>query len=126
LLLNENKVYGVKTKIGATFYGKTVIITTGTFEKGLIHVGRKNFAGGRISEPESEGISTQLKNAGIAVGRMKTGTPARLNGKTINFNVLEEQKGDNDVRRFSHIETKISEKQKSCYVTYTNEMYMKF
>ena len=121
LLLKENRVYGVKTKIGATFYGKTVIITTGTFEKGLIHVGRKSFAGGRISEPESEGISAQLKNAGISVGRMKTGTPARLNGKTINFNVLEEQKGDKDVRRFSYLETKISEKQRSCYVTYTNE-----
>jgi len=121
LILKENDIRGVKTKMGAVFNGRTVVITTGTFEQGLIHVGNQSFSGGRISEPESRGISAQLRQQGLTVGRMKTGTPARINGRSIDFSVLDEQKGDNDIRRFSFTNTQIPDKQRSCYITFTNK-----
>jgi len=122
ILFDGKKIKGVKTKTGIEFYSKSVILTNGTFEKGLIHIGRNTQSGGRISEPNSFGISEQLSKIGFQVGRMKTGTPARLDGRTINFEKLNEQKGDQDVVGFSFIyNSKLSsDDQKSCYITYTN------
>ncbi|MBN2522327.1 MAG: tRNA uridine-5-carboxymethylaminomethyl(34) synthesis enzyme MnmG [Bacteroidales bacterium] len=121
LLIKNERVYGVRTKMGVSFHSKAVILTTGTFEEGEIYVGRYRTKGGRMAEPYSTGISRQLKSVGIHSGRMKTGTPARIDGRTIDFDILEEQKGDNEIRRFSFTETTIPEIQRSCYITYTNK-----
>jgi tRNA uridine 5-carboxymethylaminomethyl modification enzyme len=121
LIFDKDKLKGVQTRMNARFYAECVILTMGTFENGIIHVGRTQLTGGRISEIRSEGITEQLDERGIRSGRMKTGTPARLDGRTINFDVLDEQKGDSFIQRFSFLETKIIEKQLSCYITYTNE-----
>jgi tRNA uridine 5-carboxymethylaminomethyl modification enzyme len=121
LIIEKNVVAGVKTVYGNEFRAKSVILTTGTFGNGLIHIGRMNHPGGRISEPNSTGISEQLKEFGFTYGRMKTGTPARLDGRSIDFSVLEEQKGDDEIIGFSFMDIKLPETQKSCYITYTNE-----
>jgi tRNA uridine 5-carboxymethylaminomethyl modification enzyme len=121
LLFENNRVTGIQTRMNARFYAECVILTVGTFGNGIIHVGRTQLSGGRISEIRSEGITEQLGEKGIRSGRMKTGTPARLDGRTINFDLLEEQKGDAFIQRFSFLETKIIEKQLPCYITYTNE-----
>jgi len=121
LLITNNKVDGVKTKLNAIFNASAVILTVGTFGNGLIHVGRVSMEGGRISETISRGITEQLNRLGIESGRLKTGTPARLDGRTIDFKSLEEQKGDKDCRRFSYLKTKVPEKQLSCFITYTNK-----
>jgi tRNA uridine 5-carboxymethylaminomethyl modification enzyme len=120
LIIEENRVRGVKTVFGNEFRSKTVILTTGTFGNGLIHIGRVNYPGGRISEPNSTGITEQLKEFGFSYGRMKTGTPARLDGRTINFEVLEEQKGDDEIIGFSFLDIELPKVQKSCFITYTN------
>jgi tRNA uridine 5-carboxymethylaminomethyl modification enzyme len=119
LILEGDNVIGVNTKIGVPFYAKKVILTNGTFENGLIHIGDKNFGGGRISEPFSVGISKQLKEFGFEVGRMKTGTPARIDGRSVNFSKMEEQKGDNEGGNFSFLHKRITTNH-SCYITYTN------
>jgi tRNA uridine 5-carboxymethylaminomethyl modification enzyme len=121
LIIRDGKVLGVKTKIGADFYSDAVILTIGTFQNGLIHIGRNSFEGGRDSESSTKGISEQLREFGFEVGRMKTGTPARIDGRSINFSVLEEQKGDT-YGQFSFFENVQLDKPKySCYITYTNE-----
>ena len=121
LILEKEKVCGVITKTGVRFRAKSVILTVGTFGNGLIHMGRVNFSGGRISEPFSVGITEQLKKVGVQSGRMKTGTPARLDGRSIRFDILEKQYGDEEVQRFSYMETKINDQQLPCYITYTNK-----
>ncbi|MBN2273207.1 MAG: tRNA uridine-5-carboxymethylaminomethyl(34) synthesis enzyme MnmG [Bacteroidales bacterium] len=121
LIIRKDTVVGVRTVLGNEFRAKCVILTNGTFENGLIHIGKRNQEGGRISEPVSKGISTQLRKIGFEIGRMKTGTPARIDGRTVNFAIIEEQKGDEDIRSFSFLETKLPERQRSCYITYTNE-----
>jgi tRNA uridine 5-carboxymethylaminomethyl modification enzyme len=121
LVIENGIVCGIKTTMNTEFKAKSIILTVGTFENGLMHIGKVKIKGGRISEPFSTGISEQLASFNICAGRMKTGTPARLDGRTINFQELEEQKGDSDLRRFSFLETKLPEKQLSCYITYTNE-----
>ena len=121
LLIDEGVVKGIQTKMGVTFHSKCVILTNGTFINGLIHIGRTNVEGGRISEPSSKGISEQLKSVGFEVGRMKTGTPARLDGRTINFSVLSKQEGEQDGGKFSFLkEIKNNPTLKPCYITYTN------
>jgi tRNA uridine 5-carboxymethylaminomethyl modification enzyme len=121
LIFKNNSVIGVKTRIGVTFLAKTVILTNGTFQNGLIHIGKTKIEGGRISEPASVGISDQLREFGFDVGRMKTGTPARIDGRSINFSKLLEQKGDFENRKFSFLDYEIDySKHKSCYITYTN------
>jgi tRNA uridine 5-carboxymethylaminomethyl modification enzyme len=120
-IIENKRIVGIKTKFGVTFYGKCVILTGGTFEKGLIHIGEKNVKGGRISEPYSEGISDQLKKYGFEVGRMKTGTPARLDGRSIDFNVLEEQRGDENGGAFSYLQEEKIKTNFSCFITYTND-----
>jgi len=121
LILEKEKVCGVITRAGVRFKAKSVVLTVGTFGNGLIHMGKVNFHGGRISEPFSVGITEQLKKVGVQTGRMKTGTPARLDGRSIRFEILEKQYGDEEVQRFSYMETKISDRQLPCYITYTNK-----
>ena len=121
LMFDENRVTGVISDLGVHFYSKTVILTNGTFLNGLMHVGQNKLHGGRISEPESKFISEQLHNIGFTVGRMKTGTPVRIDGRSVDFSKLTEQEGDIDFYKFSFL-PEISSKLKrlSCYITYTN------
>ena len=122
LLFEGKSVCGVRTALGAEFKAKAIVITAGTFLSGLMHCGRQQIKGGRISEPASYGISEQLKGKGINVGRMKTGTPVRIDGRTINFDVLAPQDGDNDFHKFSYLDFKPRPlKQRPCFITYTNE-----
>ncbi len=121
LIIKDKRVVGVKTKMGVEFLSKTVILTNGTFENGIMHIGKTQLKGGRISEMRSTGISTQLKSIGFEVGRMKTGTPARLDGRTINFKNLQEQKGDEEGGNFSFLTKEKIKTNKSCYITYTND-----
>jgi tRNA uridine 5-carboxymethylaminomethyl modification enzyme len=121
LIIERKRIIGVITRMNAKFYSKAVILTNGTFINGLIHIGRNRQSGGRIGEPHSYGISEQLKTMGFEVGRMKTGTPARLDGRSINFKVLSEQKGDLEEGKFSFINHKIDySNHKSCWITSTN------
>jgi tRNA uridine 5-carboxymethylaminomethyl modification enzyme len=120
LLFNRDKVCGVVTRMKVKFFAKVVVLTVGTFGNGLIHIGKVNLTGGRMSEAISEGITEQMEIMGIKSGRMKTGTPARIDGRTINFGVLDEQKGDEDIKRFSFLDTPLIDRQLSCFITYTN------
>ena len=101
LLVEDDKIKGVKTVLGASFTASKVILTNGTFLGGLMHVGAVSFPGGRISEPASYGLTAQLSNLGFETGRMKTGTPVRIDGRSIDFSKLTVQDGDNDFHRFS-------------------------
>jgi tRNA uridine 5-carboxymethylaminomethyl modification enzyme len=114
-------VKGVRTKIGVDFYGNTVILTNGTFLNGLIHVGSSQMRGGRIGEAASFNITEQLFDAGFKTGRLKTGTPVRIDGRTIDFSKLSEQKGDESHYSFSYLPgTKSKLQQRSCWITHTN------
>lgn len=121
LMVKNNRVAGVETREGLIFYGDAVVLTTGTFMRGLIHVGLNNYPGGRAGEPASEGLSDCLRSLGLKVGRLKTGTPARLDRRTIDFSQLEGQYGDSEPRPFSFLNKKITLQQVPCYITYTNE-----
>ena len=121
LIIEDNSVRGVKTKMGISFTGKTVIMTNGTFINGLMHIGRNRQKGGRAGEPSSSGLSEQLSMLGLEVGRMKTGTPARIDGRTIDFSCMDEQKGDDEGRKFSFLQYEVDYSyHKSCYIAYTN------
>jgi len=121
LIIQEGTVKGVKTKFGVQFNAKTVILTNGTFINGMMYVGRKKVEGGRAGEAPSKGISEQLEKFGFEVGRMKTGTPARLDGRTIDFSKLQEQKGDDEGGQFSFLTHDHKPRNdKSCYITYTH------
>jgi tRNA uridine 5-carboxymethylaminomethyl modification enzyme len=122
ILIENGQVKGVLTALGIEICAKCVILTAGTFLSGLIHIGKNQLIGGRISEPASFGITEQLKSLGFTTGRMKTGTPARIDGRTIDFSVLKEQQGENDFHKFSFLtDVKRELKQMSCWITYTNE-----
>lgn len=122
LHMKDNVVTGVKTKIGVDFYCHSVVLTNGTFLNGLMHIGKSKMEGGRIGESASYHISEQLFDAGFKTGRLKTGTPVRIDGRSVNFSKLGEQKGDDLVQKFSFLpEVKTSLEQKSCWITYTNE-----
>lgn len=122
VIVEEGKVVGVVTKLDVEIRSKTVVLTNGTFLNGLMHIGRNQEKGGRSAEPASLGLSDQLQSFGFVAGRMKTGTPARLDGRSINFSVMREQDGEEGFYKFSylnnHVERKL--KQRSCYITYTN------
>jgi tRNA uridine 5-carboxymethylaminomethyl modification enzyme len=121
LIIEDKQVKGVRTKIGVDFHSNTVILTNGTFLNGLIHVGSAQMKGGRIGEAASYHISEQLLDAGFKTGRLKTGTPVRIDGRTIDFSSLAEQKGDEGHFKFSYLPGTESElKQRSCWITYTN------
>jgi tRNA uridine 5-carboxymethylaminomethyl modification enzyme len=114
-------VRGVDTRSGIRFLGKTVVLTTGTFMRGLIHIGLTHYEGGRAGDLPSIGLSDQLKQLGLQVGRLKTGTPARLDGRTIDFSRLEPQHGDNPPQPFSFSTERITMRQVPCHIAYTNE-----
>jgi tRNA uridine 5-carboxymethylaminomethyl modification enzyme len=122
LLLDRERVTGVETAFGTRFYSSGVILTNGTFLNGLMHVGFSRVIGGRSGDQASSGLSEQLEELGFTVERMKTGTSARVDGRSINFSVMTEQKGDKEGRKFSYgpEEIKLTE-QRSCYITHTNE-----
>ena len=121
IIIKNNKAVGVKTAMGVTINGTTVILNSGTFLNGIIHIGEKQFGGGRMGEKPSFGITEQLKELGFEVGRMKTGTPPRVDGRTIDFTKTEEQPGDNNPGKFSFSDTtSYLKEQKSCFITYTN------
>ena len=121
LLVENNKITGVKTGLGVELKAKNVILTNGTFLNGLIHIGDKSFGGGRASERASKGITEELKALGFEAGRMKTGTPPRVDGRTLDYSKMEEQPGDDNVVGFSYMPTKKPTKQRSCYITYTSK-----
>jgi tRNA uridine 5-carboxymethylaminomethyl modification enzyme len=121
ILIDKGQVRGVKTGMGCTFKSKAVILTSGTFMNGLIHIGRKTFGGGRMGEKHSKGITEQLVALGFQAGRMKTGTPPRVDGRTIDYSVMTEQPGDEEPYKFSYTNTQPVQDQRSCYITYTNE-----
>jgi len=120
LLFDGDKISGVCTLIGGQIRSKRVILTNGTFLNGVIHIGENRFEGGRIGEPRSEGISECLIGKGFEVRQMKTGTPVRIDGRTIDFSRLAEQKGDDDIVGFSYLEHNVPSKQRSCFIAYTN------
>jgi tRNA uridine 5-carboxymethylaminomethyl modification enzyme len=118
---DKNNLIGLKTMGEVSFTAKTIVLTNGTFLNGLMHIGKTQIEGGRVSEPASYFLSEQLKGKGFSVERMKTGTPARLDGRTINFDILTEQKGDEKPYKFSFSnKTKAVENQRSCYIAYTD------
>ena len=122
LILEDGEVRGVKTQMGVEFHAKSVILTNGTFLNGLIHVGDVQFGGGRMAEPSSSGISEQLFDAGFKTDRMKTGTPVRIDGRSVDFSLMQEQPGEDDFHKFSYLENIHRElKQRSCWITYTDE-----
>jgi tRNA uridine 5-carboxymethylaminomethyl modification enzyme len=120
LLVDGDQVKGVKTMMGGDIESKAVILTNGTFLNGLIHIGEQHFSGGRMGEVASHGISEQLKELGFEVKRLKTGTPVRIDGRTIDFSKLIEQKGDDEVVGFSYIEPFKIAKQRSCWIAHTS------
>lgn len=121
LIIKNNTVVGVITGFGCEFYSKTVILTNGTFLNGLMHIGKVKISGGRISEPASYGITEQLKQLGIKYDRMKTGTPVRVDGNSIDFSKLQRQDGENDFHKFSYLDNVYRKlKQRPCWITYTN------
>ncbi len=122
LTFDQTSVTGVKTQLGVEFSAKAVILTNGTFLNGLIHVGKVQVGGGRIGEPASFGLTEQLMAKGFTTDRMKTGTPVRIDGRTVDFSLMEEQKGEEDFHQFSYLPTvQRTLKQRSCWMTYTSE-----
>ena len=120
IIVEKGKVLGVKTALGIEVKSKTVILTNGTFLNGLIHLGEKQFGGGRAAERASTGITEQLEELGFSSGRMKTGTPPRVDGRSLNYSKMEEQPGDPSPSKFSFSDTKPLSKQRPCFITYTN------
>lgn len=121
LIFDEDRVVGVKTQLGIPFYANSVVLTNGTFLNGLIHIGDVNFGGGRAGEKAVTGLSKQLLDRGFETGRMKTGTPPRIDGRSIDYSQMEEQPGDEVPGKFSFSsETEPPKRQLSCYITYTN------
>ena len=122
LVIEKNKVVGVKTNLGLQVRAKSVILTNGTFLNGLIHIGEKNFGGGRAGESASYGLTETLQSLGFQSGRMKTGTPPRVDARSLDFLQMEAQPGDIDPQKFSFSTlTSPLKKQKSCYITHTDE-----
>ena len=122
IIIENGKVAGVITNIGVEIRGKAVVLTNGTFLNGLIHIGEKQFGGGRMGEPKAFGITEQLVSLGFQAGRMKTGTPVRIDGRSLDYSKMEEQKGDENPQKFSYLDTPKLKEQRSCYITYTNEI----
>ncbi|MAS52811.1 MAG: tRNA uridine-5-carboxymethylaminomethyl(34) synthesis enzyme MnmG [Flavobacteriales bacterium] len=120
VLVNNDQITGVKTQLGLEFGANSVILTNGTFLNGKIHIGEKNFGGGRAAERASIGLTASLEKFGFESGRMKTGTPPRVDARSLDFSKMEEQPGDENPPTFSYTDTKKLNKQKSCWLTYTN------
>ena len=120
LIVEDGKAAGVKTQLGAEFRAKKIVITAGTFLNGLMHIGKVQIEGGRIAEPAAKGLTESIKMHGITVGRMKTGTPVRLDKRSINLQLTDIQQGDNDFHAFSYAKTERNLKQNPCWACYTN------
>lgn len=120
LVIKHNTVVGVKTSIGVEIRAKSVVLTNGTFLNGLIHIGEKKFGGGRTGEKAATGITEQLTELGFEAGRMKTGTPPRVDGRSLNYSLMEEQWGDENPGRFSYTNVDLPKEQRCCWITYTN------
>lgn len=123
LIVENDKVCGVVTGLGHEIRSKTVILTNGTFLNGTIHIGEKNFGGGRVAEKSAKGLTEQLVSLGMESSRLKTGTPPRVDGRSLDYSKMAEQKGDEEVGSFSFLEDAVlkTEKQRSCWITYTNK-----
>ena len=121
LLIEDGKIKGIRTSLGIEIKAKNVILTNGTFLNGLIHIGDKSFGGGRAAERASTGITAELEAVGFESGRMKTGTPPRVDGRSLDYSKMEEQPGDEEIVGFSYMPTKKPKKQRSCYITYTSQ-----
>jgi tRNA uridine 5-carboxymethylaminomethyl modification enzyme len=121
ILVNNGRIYGIRCKGGRVYSAQAVIVTTGTFLRGLMHIGATQFSGGRLGEPASEELSDSLEQAGLVLKRLKTGTPPRLDASTVNFDKLEIQEGDKDPKPFSFLNESIDRQQIPCWITYTNE-----
>lgn len=121
ILVENHNAYGVRTSLGQEFHGTSIVLTNGTFLNGLIHIGEKSFGGGRSAEKASVGLTENLRTYGFESGRMKTGTPPRLDGRSINYEVMEEQPGDDNPGKFSFTDTPKLTRQRSCHLAYTND-----
>lgn len=121
LIIHGNKAIGVKTSLGLEIRAKSVVLTNGTFLNGKIHIGEKSFGGGRTAERSATGLTEQLVQLGFESGRMKTGTPPRVDGRSLDYSKMEEQKGDENPGKFSFTSTNALSEQRSCWITYTNE-----
>ena len=121
ILVKNGKVTGVKTGLGHEIRAKAVVLTNGTFLNGIVHIGEKNFGGGRMAEKAATGITEQLVSLGFESDRLKTGTPPRVDGRSLDYSKMEEQPGDPDIVGFSFTDTPKPEKQRSCWITYTNQ-----
>lgn len=121
IVVKNNRVAGVRTALGIEIAAKAVVITNGTFLNGKIHIGEKNFGGGRAAEKAASGITEQLIELGFEAGRMKTGTPPRIDGRSLDYSKMEEQKGDENAGKFSFTDTEPLQHQLSCWITYTND-----
>ena len=121
LIIDEGRVVGVKTGLGHLVYSKAVVLTNGTFLNGIVHIGDKSFGGGRISEKAATGITEQLVSLGFESDRLKTGTPPRVDGRSLDYSKMEEQPGDKEIVGFSFLQTKKPVEQKSCWITYTDK-----
>jgi tRNA uridine 5-carboxymethylaminomethyl modification enzyme len=123
LIVENHKVKGIKTSLGISIYAKTIVLTNGTFLNGLIHIGDKQFGGGRAGESASFGITEDLIKLGFEAGRMKTGTPPRVDGRSLDYTKMNEEKGDADPQKFSYSnQTQPLKEQKSCWMTYTSPL----
>ena len=121
LIVEKDEVKGVNTRLGMQYFAPTVVLTNGTFLNGLIHIGEKQFGGGRMAEPMAGGITEQLIQLGFEAGRMKTGTPPRVDGRSLDYSKMEEQKGDENPSSFSYLSKSPIQEQRSCWITHTNE-----
>ena len=121
LLIKDGVCYGVKTGLGHEIKGKAVVLTNGTFLNGIVHIGEKNFGGGRMAEKAATGLTEQLVNQGFESDRLKTGTPPRIDGRSLDYSKMEEQPGDPEVLGFSYLDIERPKTQRSCWITYTND-----
>jgi tRNA uridine 5-carboxymethylaminomethyl modification enzyme len=121
LIIKDNRACGVVTGLGHEIHSKAVVITSGTFLNGIIHIGEKQFGGGRVAEKAATGITEQLVELGFESDRLKTGTPPRIDGRSLDYSKMEEQKGDEEMVGFSFSDTKKPTEQRSCWITYTNQ-----
>ena len=121
LLVKDGKCYGVVTGMGHEIKAKSVVLTNGTFLNGIVHIGEKNFGGGRMAEKAATGITEQLVSLGFESDRLKTGTPPRIDGRSLDYSKMEEQPGDEEIVGFSFLETEKPKQQRSCWITYTNQ-----
>jgi len=121
VLVEDNRITGIRTNLGIEIKAKSVVLTNGTFLNGKIHIGEKSFGGGRTAEKASTGLTEQLVSLGFSTGRMKTGTPPRIDGRSLDYSKMEEQEGDPNPGKFSYSDTEPLKKQASCWITYTND-----